>query len=55
MAPAGRADVATDLCEPYPIPIICELLGAPKSGTVVQTAAPLRPDVVKQLTAATQH
>lgn len=27
---AGRADVAADICEPYPIPIICELLGAPK-------------------------
>jgi cytochrome P450 len=22
--------VAVDICEPYPIPIICELLGAPK-------------------------
>ncbi len=31
VAPAGRADVVADLCEPYPIPIICELLGAPKS------------------------
>ena len=30
VAPAGKADVATDICEPYPIPIICELLGAPK-------------------------
>jgi cytochrome P450 len=30
IAPAGRADFATDICEPYPIPIICELLGAPK-------------------------
>ena len=28
---AGRADFATDICEPYPIPIICELLGAPKT------------------------
>src|SRR5258706_7855013 len=27
---AGRADFAADVCEPYPIPIICELLGAPK-------------------------
>jgi cytochrome P450 len=27
----GRADIAVDICEPYPIPIICELLGAPKS------------------------
>jgi cytochrome P450 len=26
----GRADIATDFCEPYPIPIICELFGAPK-------------------------
>ena len=30
VAPRGRADIATDICEPYPIPIICELLGAPK-------------------------
>ena len=28
---AGRADIVGDICEPYPIPIICELLGAPKS------------------------
>jgi cytochrome P450 len=27
---AGRADFTADVCEPYPIPIICELLGAPK-------------------------
>jgi cytochrome P450 len=26
----GEADAVADLCEPYPIPIICELLGAPK-------------------------
>jgi cytochrome P450 len=30
VAADGRADFATDICEPYPIPIICELLGAPK-------------------------
>lgn len=30
VSPNGRADFATDICEPYPIPIICELLGAPK-------------------------
>ena len=30
IAADGRADFATDICEPYPIPIICELLGAPK-------------------------
>ncbi|MDP2291705.1 MAG: cytochrome P450, partial [Actinomycetota bacterium] len=30
VSPAGRADIAIDICEPYPIPIICELLGAPK-------------------------
>ncbi|WP_420453425.1 cytochrome P450 [Ilumatobacter sp.] len=30
VADAGRADVSTDICEPYPIPIICELLGAPR-------------------------
>jgi len=27
---AGKAEVVRDICEPYPIPIICELLGAPK-------------------------
>jgi cytochrome P450 len=31
VAPAGRADFVRDITEPYPIPIICELLGAPKS------------------------
>jgi cytochrome P450 len=31
VASAGRADFARDICEPYPIPIICELLGAPKT------------------------
>ncbi len=30
VAPTGRADIVADICEPYPIPIICELLGAPK-------------------------
>lgn len=30
VATTGRADVAVDICEPYPIPIICELLGAPR-------------------------
>ena len=29
-APAGRCEVVVDLCEPYPIPIICQLLGAPE-------------------------
>lgn len=27
----GRCDLVDDLCEAYPIPIICELLGAPRS------------------------
>jgi cytochrome P450 len=31
VADAGRADFTSDSCEPYPIPIICELLGAPKT------------------------
>ena len=31
VAAGGKADFAIDICEPYPIPIICELLGAPKS------------------------
>jgi cytochrome P450 len=30
VAPTGSADIVTDITEPYPIPIICELLGAPK-------------------------
>jgi cytochrome P450 len=30
VASTGRSDIAVDICEPYPIPIICELLGAPK-------------------------
>ena len=30
VAPRGRCDLTVDICEPYPIPIICELLGAPK-------------------------
>ncbi|MFM8388441.1 MAG: cytochrome P450, partial [Actinomycetota bacterium] len=31
VASSGTADIAIDICEPYPIPIICELLGAPKA------------------------
>ncbi len=27
---AGRCDFVADICEPYPIPIICEVLGAPE-------------------------
>jgi cytochrome P450 len=30
VAPKGRCEFVADICEPYPIPIICELLGAPK-------------------------
>lgn len=30
-ADTGKCELVADLCEPYPIPIICELLGAPKS------------------------
>lgn len=29
-AATGECELVHDLCEPYPIPIICELLGAPK-------------------------
>ncbi len=29
VAPLGACEAVADLCEPYPIPIICELLGAP--------------------------
>ena len=30
VAASGRCELIADVCEPYPIPIICELLGAPK-------------------------
>ena len=30
VAKNGKCDLATDICDPYPITIICELLGAPK-------------------------
>jgi len=30
VAAQGRCEFVSDICEPYPIPIICELLGAPK-------------------------
>ena len=30
IAGVGRAELVRDVCEPYPIPIICELLGAPR-------------------------
>jgi cytochrome P450 len=30
VADDGRADIVADICERYPIPIICELLGAPR-------------------------
>lgn len=30
IASTGEAEIVADICEPYPIPIICELLGAPK-------------------------
>jgi len=29
-APHGRCELVADLCDPYPIPIICQLLGAPQ-------------------------
>jgi cytochrome P450 len=29
-AAEGRCELVADVCDPYPIPIICELLGAPK-------------------------
>jgi cytochrome P450 len=29
-AGAGKCEFVSAVCEPYPIPIICELLGAPK-------------------------
>lgn len=29
VVPQGHCDFAADICDPYPIPIICQLLGAP--------------------------
>ncbi|RDH76791.1 cytochrome P450 [Mycolicibacterium moriokaense] len=30
VAPAGRCEIVADIARPYPVPIICALLGAPK-------------------------
>ena len=30
VVPLGSADFVSAVCEPYPVPVICELLGAPK-------------------------
>lgn len=30
VADRGRGELVADICDPYPVPIICELLGAPK-------------------------
>lgn len=30
VAEQGRCELVDDICEPYPIPIVCQLLGAPK-------------------------
>ena len=30
VAESGQCELVADVCDPYPIPIICELLGAPK-------------------------
>lgn len=29
IADSGRTELVADVCEPYPIPVVCELLGAP--------------------------
>jgi cytochrome P450 len=31
VSPTGHCDLVAEVCEPYPIPIICELLGAPRT------------------------
>jgi cytochrome P450 len=41
----GRCEFVGDVCEPYPIPIICELLGAPKEDWKLFSA--WAPDVLR--------
>jgi cytochrome P450 len=31
VSPNGHCDLVAEVCEPYPIPVICELLGAPRT------------------------
>ena len=48
-ADTGEADIATDFCEPYPIPIICELFGAPQRTCSCSPAGqPHLPDLQRQ-------
>ena len=34
----GRADLVAEVCEPYPVPVICELLGAPEEDAALFSA-----------------
>ena len=50
---SGRTDIVSDICEPYPIPIICELLGAPKSDW--QLFSRLAADVLRIFDGTLEH
>ena len=38
LASAGRCDIVADIARPYPVPVICELLGAPRADCSLFTA-----------------
>lgn len=56
VAPVGRCDIVTDIARPYPVPVICALLGAPRQdweqfsrwADDIFTAFTLHPDGIDQ-------